>query len=83
MAIPNTFKVTTQDAYNYAASKMFADQQLCMIIKLSGMLDENVLAKAVRLTMDLEPVLGERFVENCVSPFWEPGMTKTREIFVQ
>ncbi len=71
MAIPNTFKVTTQDAYNYAASKMFADQQLCMIIKLSGMLDENVLAKAVRLTMDLEPVLGYRFVENCVSPFWE------------
>ncbi len=71
MAIPKTFKVTTQDAYNYAASKMFADQQLCMIIKLSGMLDENVLSKAVRLTMDLEPVLGCRFVENGGSPFWE------------
>ena len=71
MAIPNTFKVTTQDAYNYAASKMFADQQLCMIIKLSGMLDENLLAKAVRLTLDLEPVLGCRFVENGGSPFWE------------
>ncbi len=71
MVIPNTFKVTTQDAYNYAASKMFADQQLCMITKLSGMIDENVLGKAVRLTLDLEPVLGCRFVENCGSPFWE------------
>ena len=71
MVIPKTFKVTTQDAYNYAASKMFADQQLCMIINLSGILDENVLAKAVRLTLDLEPVLGCRFVENDGSPFWE------------
>ncbi len=71
MVIPKTFKVTTQDAYNYAASKMFADQQLCMVIKLGGMLDENVLAKAVRLTLDLEPVLGSRFVENGGFPFWE------------
>ena len=71
MVIPKTFKVTTQDAYNYAASKMFADQQLCMVINLSGILDENVLAKAVRLTLDLEPVLGCRFVESDGSPFWE------------
>jgi len=71
MSSPNTFKVTTQDAYNYAASKMFADQQLCMGIKFRGMLDENVLAKAVRLTLDLEPVLGCRFVENGGDPFWE------------
>ena len=71
MAIPNTFKVTTQDAYNYAASKMFADQQLCMIVKLGGMLDDKVLAKAIRLTLDLELVLGCRFVDNDGSPFWE------------
>jgi hypothetical protein len=36
MDIPKRFTVTTQDAYNYAASKVFADQQLCMAIKLSG-----------------------------------------------
>ena len=71
MEIPNKFTVTTQDAYNYAASKMFSDQQLCMILKFGGMLDENVLAKAVRLTLDLEPVLGCRFVENDGNPFWE------------
>ena len=71
MTIPNRINVTPQDAYNYAASKVFADQQLCMVIKLNGMLNEDVLAKAVRLTLDLEPVLGCRFVENNGNPYWE------------
>jgi NRPS condensation-like uncharacterized protein len=68
---PEKFKVTPQDAYNYAASKMFADQQLCMVLNFSGQLDENVFVKAVRLTLDLEPVLGCRFNENSGAPFWE------------
>jgi NRPS condensation-like uncharacterized protein len=71
MAIPNKLKVTAQDAYNYAASKMFADQQLCMVLELSGKLDEGFLAKAARLTLDLEPVLGCRLTENGGNPFWE------------
>src|ERR1035438_6441603 len=71
MDIPKRFTVTTQDAYNYAASKVFADQQLCMAIKLSGTLDENTLTKAIRLSLDFEPVLGCRFVENDDNPFWE------------
>jgi NRPS condensation-like uncharacterized protein len=71
MSIPDQLKVTTQDAYNYAASKFFADQQLCMVLKLSGKLEEATLAKAVRLTLDLEPVLGCRFVENSGKPFWK------------
>src|SRR5665648_1095905 len=71
MNIPNRFTVTTQDAYNYAASKVFSDQQLCFMIKMSGRLDENVLAKAVRLSMDFEPVLGCKFVENGNNPVWE------------
>lgn len=71
MTIPDRLTVTTQDAYNYAASKVFADQQLCFVIKLRGTLDENELAKAVRLSLDFEPVLGCRFVENGDTPFWE------------
>jgi NRPS condensation-like uncharacterized protein len=71
MSVPNRFTVTAQDAYNYAASKFFADQQLCMVLKLGGKLDENTLAKAVRLTLDLEPVLGCRFFENGGNPYWE------------
>jgi len=71
MIIPDRLAVTTQDAYNYSASKVFADQQLCMVVKLSGRLDENVLTKAILLSVDFEPVLGCRFVENHGNPFWE------------
>ena len=71
MTIPSTFEVTTQDAYNYAASRMFSDQQLCMILKLNGMIDEAVFAKAIRLSLDLEPVLGCRLDENNGNPLWE------------
>ena len=71
MTTIDKLKVTAQDAYNYAASKVFSDQQLCMVIKLSGRIEENVLAKGVRLSMDFEPVLGCRFVENGGTPFWE------------
>jgi NRPS condensation-like uncharacterized protein len=63
--------VTTQDAYNYAASKFFADQQLSMVLKLDGLLDESVLAQAVRLALDAEPVLGCRLAETDGSLFWE------------
>ena len=69
--IPKTFSVTAQDAYNYVASKVFADQQLCMVLKLSGRVDEISLARALRLTLDLEPVLSSRFVGSGGSPYWE------------
>ncbi len=71
MNTPDKFKVTAQDAYNYAASKFFADQQLCMVLKLNGELNMNAFAEAVRLTLDLEPVLGCRLVENDGMPFWK------------
>lgn len=69
--IPKTFGVTAQDAYNYVASRVFADQQLCMVLKLSGRVEEISFARALRLTLDQEPVLGSRFVENDGSPYWE------------
>ena len=71
MTTPKRFKVTTQDAYNYAASKFFADQQLAMVLKLNGQLEEDLFEQAIHLTMDLEPVLGCQFVENGDEPFWE------------
>jgi len=71
MTTPKRFKVTTQDAYNYAASKFFADQQLAMVLKLNGQLEEDLFEQAIHLTMDLEPVLGCQFVENGDKPFWE------------
>jgi NRPS condensation-like uncharacterized protein len=66
-----TFSVTAQDAYNFVASKVFADQQLCMVLKFSGRIDETSFARALLLTLNQEPVLGSKFVENGGSPYWE------------
>jgi len=71
MTTPKRFKVTTQDAYNYAASKFFADQQLAIVLKLNGNLEEDLFEQTIHLTMDLEPILGCQFVENGNEPFWE------------
>jgi NRPS condensation-like uncharacterized protein len=71
LTIPSRIDVNAQDAYNYAASKFFADQQLCIVLKLNGKIDESVFAKSVRLTLDLEPILGCRLVNNGGSIYWE------------
>jgi NRPS condensation-like uncharacterized protein len=74
MVISHRFKLATQDAYNYAASKMFGDQQLCMVLKFDGVLSKSVLKEATGQTLDLEPVLGCRLNENAGEPFWERRM---------
>jgi NRPS condensation-like uncharacterized protein len=70
MVIPDKFNVTAEDAYNYIASKYFADQQLCMVLKFDGKIDEAILARAVRVTLDLEPVLGCRLAIDSGNLFW-------------
>lgn len=47
------------------------DSHLQMVIYLEGQVDEVVLGRAVRLTLDAEPVLGCRFVTNLRTPYWE------------
>ena len=71
MVIPDRFELTAQDAYNYAGSRLFADQQLCMVLKFDGKLNKDVLDEATRQTLDLEPILGCRLNINCGKPFWE------------
>lgn len=53
-----------------------ADQQLHCVIRFAGHVDASRLARAVRLTLDAEPVLGCRFVERPWRPFWArlPGL---------
>lgn len=48
-----------------------ADQQLHCVIRFAGHVDPDRLARAVRLTLNAEPVLGCRFVERPWRPFWE------------
>lgn len=42
-----------------------------LVVDFDGRLDSERLAKALRLTMDAEPVLGCRFVRRWAWPYWE------------
>lgn len=52
------------DIFNYVAKFGSANLQIQVIMKLNGRIDFNKLLKAVRLSVDAEPVFGCRFVEN-------------------
>ena len=59
------------DIYNYIARYDMANYQIQAIMKLEGRLDFNKLKKAVRLSIDAEPILGCRFVKKS-RPYWKP-----------
>ena len=47
------------------------DSQLHLIINLDGFVDYSILQYAVRLAIDVEPVMGCRFVVKYWIPYWE------------
>lgn len=49
----------------------FYDAQLHCVISFDGRVDENRLARAVRLSLDAEPILGCRFVRHWRRPYWQ------------
>lgn len=69
-AIPATIPVNAYDICNSFARYDLASSQIQAIMKLDGRLDFNKLVRAVRLTVDVEPVLGCRFIESD-SPYWK------------
>jgi len=58
------------DICNYVARYDMANYQIQAIMKLDGRLDFNKLKRAVRLSVDAEPVLGCRFVKRS-TPYWK------------
>jgi NRPS condensation-like uncharacterized protein len=42
----------------------------CCVITFSDRLNEHRLARAVRLSLDAEPILGCRFIEHWFQPYW-------------
>jgi len=58
------------DICNYVARYDMANYQIQAILKLNGKLNFNRLKKAVRLSVDAEPVLGCRFVKKS-TPYWK------------
>ena len=66
----NQYPTSAQDKMNFI-TRMTADQQLRVVVFFSGRLDETLMARAVRIAMDCEPVLGCRFVEQPNRTYWE------------
>lgn len=66
-----TIPASGYDIYNYLAKYGMASYQLQIIMKLDGRLDFDRLVRAVRLSFDVEPVFGCRFV-NSNPPHWKP-----------
>jgi NRPS condensation-like uncharacterized protein len=64
------FPASSQDKMNYI-TRLNADQQLHVVITFRSQINELRLAKALRLVMEREPVLGCRFVEQGNRAGWE------------
>lgn len=68
--IPDIMPAYGHDIANYAARYGATNSQIQSVIKLDGRLDFEKLSRAVRLSVDAEPVLGCRFVRD-VPPYWK------------
>ena len=68
--IPQTITASACDTLNYLL-RYGTDQQVNFVFHLNGKIDEQVMRRAVRLTLDAEPVLGSRFIKNVKKPYWE------------
>ncbi len=52
-------------------TRAMCDAQIHCIISFNGRVDMERMSRAVRLTLDAEPVLGCRFVKRWWRPYWE------------
>jgi NRPS condensation-like uncharacterized protein len=68
---PEIIPANGYDIYNYLAKYGMASFQIQIIMKLDGKLDFERLERAVRLSFDVEPIFGCRFV-NSNPPHWKP-----------
>lgn len=65
-----TIPASGYDIYNYIAKYGMASFQLQIIMKLDGRLNFDRLVRAVKLSFDVEPVFGCRFI-NSNPPHWK------------
>jgi len=68
--LPKQYKTVKGDRA-LSANRRICDLQLHCVITFRGRLDQGRLSKAVRLSLDAEPVLGCRLVENRWCQFWQ------------
>ncbi len=67
---PDCIPVDGHDICNYVFRYKLANFQIQAVMKLDGRLDFDKLSKAVRLSFDVEPVFGCRFVKS-THPYWK------------
>jgi NRPS condensation-like uncharacterized protein len=70
MKIPPRFRAHIIDQGMDILSVFFVPR-IHMLIDFEGELDRDRLAKALRLCLDAEPVMGCRFVPRWIRPYWE------------
>jgi len=66
--IPERFDAAHMDQAEYM-DRIESNQKIQCVMVLDGSIDEVLLARAVRLTLDAEPIMGCRFVER-LRPYW-------------
>ncbi|MGG5736957.1 MULTISPECIES: condensation domain-containing protein [Bacillus cereus group] len=70
------FSVTPQDRMNYILGLYSADQQINAVLYFPVGISKKILEQSVRITLQLQPVLNSRFVENDI-PYWEEHSSAT------
>jgi len=68
--VPSRFRAVMWDQMMFFVRKV-ADQQVRCVVDFDGRVDENRMAKAVRLSLDAMPITGCRYVERWWRPYWE------------
>jgi len=68
--IPKRFPASPLDQYMYL-SLVSHDGQFRTVITFAGQVDAERMTRAMRLTLDIEPILGCRFIEHLWRPYWE------------
>ena len=66
--IPERFDAALMDQAEYM-DRIESNQQIQCVMVLDGRIDDARLARAARLTLDAEPIMGCRFVER-LRPYW-------------
>ncbi|PGE16577.1 condensation protein [Bacillus toyonensis] len=70
------YSVTPQDRMNYLLGLYSADLQINAVLYFPVGLSKEILEQSVRITLQLQPVLNSRFVENDI-PYWEEHSSGT------
>ncbi|MEQ8176579.1 MAG: condensation domain-containing protein [Syntrophomonadaceae bacterium] len=69
--IPEILTVNGHDRFNYTLKHFSSNIQIQAVVSFGQCLDVETLRKAVRLSLDAEPVLGCRFIEDEKQPYWQ------------